>query len=426
MSTEPTNAEPQARILVCDDSQTLREVNAGILEPAYHCLLVASGEEALERAEGFQPDLVVSDLNMDGISGYEVCERLRAAGKFRHVPIVLLTSMTDEESRVRGLESGADDYLYKPVRPRELCARVRSLLRLRRSNLALEQRSRELEQANRSLRELQATLVQAEKMASLGTLVGGVSHEINNPLAFIKSGAEAVPGLLGDVRAAFKQLFSAAAPEVQEPAGPRFDSAIADLVDIQGEIAEGARRIEAIVDNLRRCTAMARGAADTVDLTAAVSDAWRDCVGQASTPPRLEVAMPERWGLRTQRPSLEQVLRHVLRNASQAAGPGGWVRVSLQEGVGEVALTVEDSGPGIPAENLNRVFDPFFTTRPPGGGVGLGLTVTHGLMGAQGGRIEVASPPGQGARFTLHWPTGPRAAAGYNDLRYATSPDRAA
>src|SRR5438874_12164617 len=102
MGTESTNEAPRSRILICDDSQTLRDVMAGLLEPAYEILLTKSGEEALEKVEGFRPDVIISDLRMDGISGYEVVERIRAGGKLPHVPIVLLTSVTDEESRARG------------------------------------------------------------------------------------------------------------------------------------------------------------------------------------------------------------------------------------------------------------------------------------------------------------------------------------
>ena len=126
-------------------------------------------------------------------------------------------------------------------------------------------------------------------------------------------------------------------------------------------------------------------------------------------------------------PTLQQVLRQVLRNALQAAaGPAGWVRVTLLEAPGEVMLVVDDSGPGIPVEHLTRVFDPFFTTRQPGSGVGLGLTVAHGVMSSLGGRIEAASPAGQGARFTLRWPVVSRSDPGYNDARSPAPPRRAA
>src|SRR5262249_33926999 len=111
MSAAESIAPPQLkpRVLVCDDSSTIRNVVAELLGPTCECLLVASAEEALERVEGFAPDLVLTDVLMDGMNGVELCRRLGAMEPMRHVPVVLLTTMTDEEARASGLEAGAAD-----------------------------------------------------------------------------------------------------------------------------------------------------------------------------------------------------------------------------------------------------------------------------------------------------------------------------
>src|SRR5687767_14992172 len=142
-----------------------------MLGPKYEFFMAESAEKALAEVAKFGPDLVISDLVMPGIDGYELCRRLRAEPGLANVPIIMLTSKTGDESRITGLEVGADDYLFKPIRQRELIARVTSLLRLRRTTL-------DLEEANTHLKKVQAELVRAEKLASLGQLVAGIAHEI--------------------------------------------------------------------------------------------------------------------------------------------------------------------------------------------------------------------------------------------------------
>jgi diguanylate cyclase (GGDEF)-like protein len=142
------------RILVCDDSKTIRALMTTLLSNDYELLTCESGEQALAQAEGFEPDLIISDLLMTGMDGAELCQRMKQVASLARIPFVLLTSKTDEESRVQGLEAGADDYLFKPLRPREIKARVNSLLRLRFANLELETQKAELERVNEKLERL--------------------------------------------------------------------------------------------------------------------------------------------------------------------------------------------------------------------------------------------------------------------------------
>jgi DNA-binding response OmpR family regulator len=197
LSTRPpdmTTADlyPPPRVLVCDDSATLRALVKGLLEPAHQVLATQSAEEALELAPSFGPDLIICDVWLPGMSGADLCRQVRQRADLAEVPVILITGVPDPAGRACGFEAGADDYLEKPLRERELLARVASLLRLRRANQALEARSAELERANLALHAAQDQLVRTGKLASVGVLAAGLAHQINNPLACIKSDAGAL------------------------------------------------------------------------------------------------------------------------------------------------------------------------------------------------------------------------------------------
>ncbi|MBI5549293.1 MAG: response regulator [Deltaproteobacteria bacterium] len=127
------SAEPKARVVICDDAPTIRMLVSELLAPHYECLATCSGEETLEKAPGFAPNVIVTDLLMEGMDGLELCKAIKAHPQLKRVPVVLLTTKSDSDSRAIGLESGADDYLFKPLQERELLARVASLVRLHRA-----------------------------------------------------------------------------------------------------------------------------------------------------------------------------------------------------------------------------------------------------------------------------------------------------
>src|SRR5512140_2860574 len=163
----------RARLLVCDDSASMRALLQSILAPHYEVHLTATAEEALAEAPRFAPDVILSDLLLPGMSGSELCRAIRALPSMEGVPFVLVTTFGGPDARADGLEAGADDYLVKPIRPRELLARVASLVRLRRVLVALEERSHELERTNLALRDTRDQLVRAEKLAAVGSLAAG-------------------------------------------------------------------------------------------------------------------------------------------------------------------------------------------------------------------------------------------------------------
>lgn len=384
----------------------MRQLMRSVLAAPYELCLTSSGEEALEKAPAFAPDVILSDLLLPGMSGSMLCRRLRAIPATRDVPFVLVTTLSDADARAEGLEAGADDYIAKPVRARELKARVRSLVRLRRIMLALEERSDALERSNAALREAEGQLHRADKLAAVGTLAAGLAHEIANPLACIKSGASALGAFLREAREGVARL-----------GAPDAETALAEAAAVASELAQASRRIERIAADLRVFAGQEKAVEEAVDLADAVDAAWTVARARFPALPTLDLAAEPVPPIRSAGALVRQVLLTVLENAVQAAGPGGRVRVALRAIPGGAEIEVHDSGPGIPSDVLPRIFDPFFTTRPVGSGTGLGLAVAYGIVSGLGGDISVASPAGGGATFLLRLPQVPGGFARLPPLR---------
>ncbi|HET6923645.1 MAG TPA: response regulator [Anaeromyxobacteraceae bacterium] len=414
-SLEPTDTAGaplgRPRVLVCDDSDSIRELVGQILGAEFDCRLVDSGAEALACAREFAPDLIVTDLLMPGMDGYQLVRLLRAQPALAGIPVIMLTCVSDAESRVQGLEIGADDYLVKPIRGRELLARAKSLLRLRRTMDELQRRSLALEDSNRTLAATQQSLVRAEKLAAVGTLVAGLAHELSGPAACLKSGTASAAASLAGLRLALEQAV-AAAPEAGRAAlAAACREPLLEAFAILEEMADGSARLQRVARDLRSFASPDLAPAEQVDLEAEVRRAWADA-GQCEGP-RLSVEGRGEAAIRSVRPLVAEALGAVLRNAAEAAGPAGKVTVALRPTGAGVLVSVQDDGPGIRPEHLPRVFDPFFTTKPVGSGRGMSLAVAYGILRSLGGRIEASSEPGAGATFRLWFPRRPPGSDGH-------------
>lgn len=265
---------------------------------------------------------------------------------------------------------------------------------VRRRTEALEQRNAELHEAMEKLRRAQDNLVRSEKLASMGRLVAGIAHEINNPV-------NAVINSLGPLDDAVKRI---AAGEGGSPI------AIAkEAEEILAVVQRGATRTKAIVqalhgyargdDSVQREVNLARSVDETLGL---LQHRLRHVKVVKDVEPKARIL-----GFPGQ---IDQVLMNLLTNAAQAIGDkGGTISVTAHNQDACVLVTVSDDGPGIPGDVLPRIFDPFFTTKDVGEGSGLGLSIVHGIIERHGGRIDVESQPGQGTKFSISFPLPPAA-----------------
>ncbi|MBI3446725.1 MAG: PAS domain S-box protein [Magnetospirillum sp.] len=266
----------------------------------------------------------------------------------------------------------------------------------------------ELRRAYEALKTAQAQLIQQEKMASLGRLIAGVAHELNNPISFVYGNVHALSKYSTRISAYLDAIHAGCDESEREVLRSRLriDSPLADLPSLMEGTAEGAQRVADIVRSLKRLSFSASDKPELFDLAEVVTKAvqWSDKGKQGNAAIGLD--LPDCLPVRGNAGQLHQVIVNLVENAIDAVSDSQGAAITINGTVvnDEVTLSIEDSGPGIPDDILTKVFDPFFTTKPVGKGTGLGLWISYGILRDHGGSLEAANRPGGGARFVIRLP----------------------
>jgi two-component system NtrC family sensor kinase len=276
----------------------------------------------------------------------------------------------------------------------------------------LQAANEELRAAYRDLQQAQMQLVQREKMASVGQLVAGVAHELNNPIGFVSSNVATLGDFVGRLRTmleAYRARAGALPPEERQALQSEWDAlkldyALKYLDSMIEGIGEGADRTRKIVRDLRvfaRSDDQEWQAVDVHEELESSLTLLNHLLKDRVTVHRKFGTVPSVECLRSQ---IDQVFLNLLANAAQAiAGPG---EITIETGTadGVAVVVIRDTGPGIPPEVMGRIFDPFFTTKPVGEGTGLGLSISYQIVKRHGGDLVAESRPGEGATFTVRLP----------------------
>ena len=394
--------EGLSSILAIDDTEINLDLIQSALKGKYEIHLASSAQIALEKLSQVRVDLILLDVIMPKMDGFELCKVLKNDIRYADIPILFLTAKTDEESISQGFALGASDYITKPFRFSEIIARIDNHLELKsardhlRNNLDQLISQRKLEKLGESNERLlnERKLLQSQKMEAIGLLAGGIAHDFNNQLTGIMGATELLSmSTKGTELASFTDIIM------------RSSKSASDLIKRLVLFTQGGSELKAEMDLKKSLKT--------------VSDILKHSLDKKVSL-KLEL-MPEDAPCYGSYSDLENIFLNIAINGAQAmSGSSGQLSLSLdkkhlnegfcKQSIYEIEpgefynISIQDEGGGIDPETLNKIFDPFYTTKRREGGSGMGLSQVYSILKNHNSAIDVESVTGRGACFNIYIP----------------------
>ena len=426
------NDKPINVLLIEDnpgDARLIREVLAEASGVAFNLEWFDHLEAGLQRLAEGMVDVVLLDLSLPDSRGLDTLGGTHAQAP--QVPIVVLTGGNDEMQGVKAVKQGAQDYLVKGqvnghllVRSMRYAIERKEAERVKTEYInSLQAKNEELHDLLEKLRNTQAQLIQSAKMASLGQLVAGIAHELNNPISFVYSNirrleeySDHITTFYNSCQALFDEITQGSYPQLNNRLQAlrylekerEVDFLIEDLGDLVKETEEGADRVRKVVESLRNFS-RAQEERQEVDIKEALETTLYLLRNQMKN----RITTLKHYGhiskVECLPNQIKEVFLNILTNACQAIEGKGEITLKTAQKSGNVLVLISDTGKGIPTENMDKIFEPFYTTKPAKEGTGLGLSIVRGIIENHGGKISVQSQVGKGTIFTVSLPLGAEA-----------------
>jgi two-component system sensor histidine kinase/response regulator len=382
------------KILIVDDNPKNRAICEEIFEEDFDLIHAEDGTAALQLIRERHPDVVLLDVMMPGINGYEVCQRMKTDAETGHIPVIIVSAKGQTDEIIEGFDSRADDYIVKPFVNSELRARVRATLRLKQAQDELQAANRKLHEHMRKLEEANERLKELDRIKAGFTAM--LVHDLRSPLSVVQVTLQMLESDSLVAQSEYKTLIRESLASCN------------DLFELTSDLMEIFRS-----ESTTMVLSLSR-----MSLQRLVEEPFRQATVLASKKDiSLDLRLPEEpLVVRADSYKLQRALTNLLSNAVKFTPRGGTIglHVTPPQSLGgenaspEVLIDVIDSGDGIPPHDLPFIFDPYYqaNTQNSGMGSGLGLAIVKRIVAAHGGEVSVKSKLGQGSRFSIRLPLG--------------------
>ena len=367
----------QPNVLIVDDIAENLQVLGNILdEKDIEFSYATNGKEALEAVSFSKPDLILLDVNMPGMTGFEVCKKLKEAAETKKIPVIFLTAKTEPEDIINGLSVGGVDYITKPFNSKELIARVETHLELSMAQQIIARQNVQVKNLNTALKE---TLASKDKFFSI------IAHDLKQPFNT----------LLGFSDLLLKTIDEKEKEQIKEMVKHIFNSSV-----------QGFELLNNLLEWARSQTGRIKVKPESLQITS-ISSRVVDLVSDAANKKNIELAVDgdstlSAWA---DRKMVETVLRNLISNSIKFTKPGGKIIIACTDKQDYIELYVEDNGVGMKKENLDNLFKIATHASTRGteneSGTGLGLLLCMEFINKQGGEIWAESEPGEGSKFSF-------------------------